>query len=363
MKKSILIIALVFIKSICFSQINKTYDYDSLYNLLKGLKKEFYNNLEIKTLLNDIESILPKIKISNSPLKLARKEDLYTSLVLLEEKSNNNKNILNFKEDLISYIAKAEADILTKNLDIVAVFKGREAYLNTVNLILGTKIDNISIADGLKDDLITFKTEIDNTIIGIRNSVTPVPKSLEELSAQLQAKIDDCNIFTVKSYSKKYFFLDSTETAHYVQENIDEIKKLASGNYDLLFDQKGNLTTFKENNFKNLEPKDIKIITDLGINIPLPTKISFSVISNDSILVSTDYYSSTTKAVYFNNISKSYISKESPSSSKITITNDASINKKQLKIIYQYKKEKLVNGIVLESVAYTKEEVKDILKK
>ena len=95
-----------------------------------------------------------------------------------------------------STAAKAEADILTKNMDVLTVFKGREPYLNTVNLTLGTKIDNISIADGLKDDLITFKTEIDNTITGIKSAGGTVPKSLEELSAQLQAKIDDCTTFS-----------------------------------------------------------------------------------------------------------------------------------------------------------------------
>jgi hypothetical protein len=95
-----------------------------------------------------------------------------------------------------SMVAKAEADILTKNMDVLTVFKGREPYLNTVNLILGTKIDNISITNGLKDDLITFKTEIDNTITGIKSAGGTVPKSLEELSAQLQAKIDDCTKFS-----------------------------------------------------------------------------------------------------------------------------------------------------------------------
>jgi len=119
----------------------------------------------------------------------------------------------------------------------------------------------------------------------------------------------------------------------------------------------------KENNFKIIDSKAIKTIIDKGINIPLPTKISFSVVSNDSILVSTNYYSSTTKNVFLNNISKSYLFKETPSASKITITNDGSINKKQLKVVYQFKNEKLANGILLESTSYTKEEVKDILKK
>ena len=95
-----------------------------------------------------------------------------------------------------STVAKAEADMLTKNLDVVAVFKGNEETLKTINFVLGTKIDDLSIQGGLKEDLITYKTQTDNTISSLKNSGTPVPKSLEDLSAQLQAKIDDCTKFS-----------------------------------------------------------------------------------------------------------------------------------------------------------------------
>jgi hypothetical protein len=95
-----------------------------------------------------------------------------------------------------STVAKAEADMLTKNLDVVAVFKGNEETLKTINFVLGTKIDDLSIQGGLKEDLITYKTQTDNTISSLKNSGTPVPKSLEDLSAQLQAKIDDCTTFS-----------------------------------------------------------------------------------------------------------------------------------------------------------------------
>jgi hypothetical protein len=171
------------------------------------------------------------------------------------------------------------------------------------------------------------------------------------------------NEYLFKIYSSEESIFDSTQTISYIKDNYTELKKIGNGNYELLFDSQGKLTNYKEFNLKNLEPNQIKTITDDKINYPLSTKISFSVVSNDSILVSTNYYSSTTKTVYFNNDSKSYLLKESPNSSKITISNDASINKKQLKIVYQYKNEKLVNGILVESVLYTKEELKGILKK
>ena len=92
--------------------------------------------------------------------------------------------------------AKKQADEITKNMALIDIFKGRELYLNAVNMILDTKIDKLSIYDGLKDDLTTFKTEIDNTITGIKYSQGTVPKSLEELSAKLQAKIDACDRYT-----------------------------------------------------------------------------------------------------------------------------------------------------------------------
>ena len=107
-----------------------------------------------------------------------------------------SKGIYDDIQTKANFAAKAEADMLTKNLDVVAVFKGNEETLKTINFVLGTKIDDLSIQGGLKEDLITYKTQTDNTISSLKNSGTPVPKSLEDLSAQLQAKIDDCTTFS-----------------------------------------------------------------------------------------------------------------------------------------------------------------------
>jgi hypothetical protein len=123
------------------------------------------------------------------------------------------------------------------------------------------------------------------------------------------------------------------------------------------------LTNYKELNFNDLDSNLIQSISENGIVIPLPTKINFSIVSNDSILVSTNYYSSTSKDVFFNNTTKSFVFKEIPNSSKVNILNDNFIGKKQIKVVYQFKNDKLANGILLKSDFYSKEEIKDILKK
>jgi hypothetical protein len=139
-----------------------------------------------------------------------------------------------------SMVAKAEADILTKNRDIVAVFKGYEGTLKTINFILGTKIDDLSIQGGLKEDLITYRTEIDNVIKDLKDSGTPVPISLIDLSLQLQAKIDDCNKFSevpktsVEIKTKDVSSTDTTtkfgnETANQ-SKNAGNVKDLFGGN-------------------------------------------------------------------------------------------------------------------------------------
>jgi hypothetical protein len=116
-------------------------------------------------------------------------------------------------------------------------------------------------------------------------------------------------------------------------------------------------------NFQNLESTEIKTIKVNGFSIPLPTEISFSVISNDSILVSMSYFANTTKAVFYEKSTNSFFFKEKPNTSRIKITRDESIDKNKLKVKYQYKNEKLVNGVLIESVDYPKEEIKEILKK
>jgi hypothetical protein len=167
----------------------------------------------------------------------------------------------------------------------------------------------------------------------------------------------------IDSYSSSYIGFDSTNTATYLKENSNELTNLSLGNYELLFDQKGKLTNYKELNFNDLDSNLIQSISEKGIIIPLPSKINFSIVSNDSILVSTNYYSSTSKDVFFNNTTKSYVFKEIPNSYKVNILNDNFIGKKQIKVVYQFKNDRLANGILLESDFYTKEEIKGILKK
>ena len=64
-----------------------------------------------------------------------------------------------------------------------------------------------------------------------------------------------------------------------------------------------------------------------------------------------------------NGITIPFVFKEIPNSSKVNILNDNFIGKKQIKVVYQFKNDKLANGILLKSDFYSKEEIKDILKK
>jgi hypothetical protein len=164
-------------------------------------------------------------------------------------------------------------------------------------------------------------------------------------------------------YSDSIITFDSIETYDYINENLNAIKNSTVGNYELLFDQLGKLTNNKELNFKNLDSNLIKTFSDNDIVIPLPTKISFSVISNDSILVTSSFFANTKKAVFYEKSTNSFFFKEKLNASIIKITRDESIDKNKLKVKYQYKNEKLVNGVLIESVDYPKEEIKEILKK
>jgi hypothetical protein len=302
---------------------------------LIGLDKLPNIETKLKDLGNSTLSILEKRKTQGiSTLTSSEIKVIESSLKFMEENAAGNKTITKILNDL-----KLEVELLK------------------LNSMLNSTTETLSV-----DSLLGSVDFLSKSLIQL-NSKNKGNKELSELEKSLNDKKQELVQLKIDSYSSSYNVYDSTNTAVYLKENIDEVKKLALGNYDLIFDQKGNLITFKENNFKIIDSKAIKTITDKGINIPLPTKISFSVVSNDSILVSTNYYSSTTKDVFLNNTSKSYLFKETPSASKITITNDGSINKKQLKVVYQFKNEKLANGILLESTSYTKEEVKDILKK
>ena len=290
--------------------------------------------------------------------------------VAIKEEGNSISKILQKRKSEGTGLSPIEIDLINDSFEsiesIAAGDKTITKILNDLKLdvellkfyaVLNSSTENLSV-----DSLLRSVDFLSNSLIQLK-SKNKGNKEIVELEKSLIDRKQELVQLKIHSYSSSYNVYDSTKTSAYLKDNIDEVKKLALGSYDLLFDQQGILTTFKEKNFKNIEPKDIKIITDIGINIPLPPKISFSVVSNDSILVSLNYYSSTTKDVFLNNISKSYLFKETPSASKITIINDGSINKKQLKVVYQYKNEKLANGILLESVSYTKEEVKDILKK
>ena len=189
-----------------------------------------FDNLGIKS-FSDLKG---KVQLEN-PTKTI--DNITDEDILAYLKTNGIYDDIQLKA---STIAKAEADILTKNRDIVAVFKGYEGTLKTINFILGTKIDDLSIQGGLKEDLITYRTEIDNVIKDLKDSGTPVPKSLEDLSLQLQAKIDDCNKFSevpktsVEIKTKDVSSTDTTtkfgnETANQ-SKNAGNVKDLFAGN-------------------------------------------------------------------------------------------------------------------------------------
>ena len=307
---------------------------DENIRALTGLNKSPNIETSVKDLASDVKTMLEKRKTSGGSLTQSELILINDSFESMESKAAGNKTITKILNDL-----KLEVELM-------------KFYS-----LLNTTADNLTI-----DSLLNSIDFLSKSLAQLK-SKNKTNKELDDIEKALTKKKQECIQLKIDSYSSSYNVYDITNTATYLKENSNELTNLSVGNYDLLFDQQGILTNYKERNLKNIEPKAIKIITDNGIDIPLPTKISFSIVSKDSILVSTNYYSSTSKDVFFNNTTKSFVFKEIPNSSKVNIINDSFIGKKQIKVVYQFKNDKLANGILLKFDSYTKEEIKDILKK
>ncbi len=175
------------------------------------------------------------------------------------------------------------------------------------------------------------------------DSVTNTIKSKLDLLYNSEANISSLNSYTVEDY---------------IQKNKSILQSIPAGVYALTFDKKG---IPNHNNFPNLINVPQKTIGDFKIFLKSIAEIRVE--EKDSLLISTNYTSGSTKELYFDNNENFYFKSKTGLTRPKYVSFNPNLEKDIVQVNKTYKKEKYINGVLVTSRTYSSGKNVKILKK